>query len=86
MASRLNRHSSHPYHCGGDQQKAEELHCAPVKSCCDASEVLQLVEASLDGIADLVGFKVVGDRLLSGRVTRDDGFGAHVCNQAAQSI
>lgn len=58
----------------------------PVEACCDASEVLELVEASFDGVADFVGFEVVGDWLLAGRIAGDDGFGAHAGDQATQGV
>ena len=62
------------------------MYRAPVEACCDAAEVLELVEASLDGVTSLVGFKVVRDWLLSRWVAWDDGFGAHFGDQPAQGI
>lgn len=60
--------------------------CTAVEACCDASEVLELVEAALDGVTDLVGLEVVRDQRLPGRIARDDRFGAHVRDEVTQGI
>ncbi|WP_223005090.1 hypothetical protein [Nitratireductor rhodophyticola] len=47
-------------------QESEEVYGLPVESGGDTSEVFQLIETSFDGVANLVGLKAVGDRLLGG--------------------
>lgn len=59
---------------------------AAVEACCDAPEVLELVETALDGVTDLVCLEVVRDQRLSGGVAGDDRLSAHAGNKAAKSI
>ena len=43
---RLNRHSAHPYHCGGEVDEGEEASVDSVEACGEAPKVLKLVEVS----------------------------------------
>jgi hypothetical protein len=45
-----------------------------VVACCDSPEVLESAEHAFDEIAQLVGLRIVGMRMLAGRVWRDDSF------------
>ena len=62
------------------------MNCASVEARCDASEVFELVEATLDGIADLVGFEVVRDEVLSGGIAGDYRLRTDVGDQRAQGV
>lgn len=66
--------------------ETEKVYSASVEAGRDASEVLELVEAPLDGVANLVSFEVIGDEPLSGRVAGDHGFGLHTGDQGTQSV
>ena len=66
--------------------ECEEVDGTPVVSCCDASEVLELVEEALDAVAPPVGVVIVGDERLSGWVARDDDSGACGRDEGAQGI
>lgn len=63
--------------------ECEEVACPPGVSGCDSPEMLELVEASFDQIAELVGLEIVGDDPFSGGVAGDYGFGALVCDQGS---
>ena len=52
-----------------------EVTCAPIVSCCDASEVFEFVDASLDAVAQLVEGEVVGDEPFPGGIAGNDGLG-----------
>ncbi len=57
-----------------------------IVSRCDASEVLELVEAAFDAISRLVDFEVVGDQALAGWIAGNDGGGADVSDEGTQSV
>ena len=67
-------------------QESEEVGGLPVKACCDASKVFELVEAAFDGVADLICLEIIPDRFLAGWIARDDGFGAHFRDEFAQGV
>ena len=50
---------------------------------CDAPEVLESAEHAFDEIAQLVGLRIVGMRMLAGRVWRDDSFDREPVAQAS---
>ena len=64
-APRTNRHSPHPDHGSSDVDEGEVVACQSVEPGGEAAEVLELVEASLDAIAQLVDCRIVGDRGLA---------------------
>lgn len=66
--------------------EGEEVGCSAVVSGCDAAEVLELVEAALDAIAQLVEGEVVGDEPFAGWIAGDDGLGTLAGNEFAQRI
>lgn len=66
--------------------EAQEVNGASVKAGRGAPEVLELVEASLHGVSDLVGFEIIGDPPLSCRVTGDHRLSLHGRDQITQSI
>lgn len=66
--------------------EAREVDGASVEAGCDTSEVFELVEAALNGIAELVGFEVVGDPAFSGWVSGDHRFALHVHDRSTQSV
>lgn len=63
--TRTNRHSPHPDHGGGDVGEGQEVAGEPVVAGCKASEVLELVEAAFDAVAQSIEDRIVGDRGLS---------------------
>lgn len=66
--------------------ECEKVDCSSVVSCGDAPEVLELVEASFDAVSRLVDLEVIGDRALSGWITRDDGGRPDIRDEAAEVI
>ena len=58
-AARTNRHSTQPDDCGNQAYEAFEVDCSTVVSGGETSEVLHLVEASLDAVAVFVGGFIV---------------------------
>lgn len=60
--SRTNRHSPDPEQGRGYVDEGEVVASEPVEPCGEAAEVLELVEAALDAIAQLVGQGIVRDR------------------------
>jgi hypothetical protein len=62
------------------------VYCSPVEARCDASKVLEFIEASLDGVSNLIGFEVIRDQPLSYGITGDHRFSAHVGDETAQGI
>ena len=66
--------------------EGEEVDGSPVVSGCDSAEMLELVEASFDLIAQLVEGEVVGDEAFSGWVAGDDGLGALAGDEFAQGV
>ncbi len=66
--------------------EAEEM-CGPaVISCCNTSEMLELIETALNGISFLVGLEIVGDRALTGRVAWDDSLCPDIGDGGADGI
>jgi hypothetical protein len=53
-----NRHSSHP-HCAGEVDEGEEVNRATVVARGEVSEVLELVETTLDTVSQPVDVAVV---------------------------
>jgi len=45
--------------------ESQKVDCAPVEACCEAAEVLELVEAAFDAVSGSVGVFVMGDRCFS---------------------
>lgn len=66
--------------------ECEEVFGSSVVSSGEAPEVLELVEASLDAVAEPVDGRVVGDGDLAGACRGDDGFGVHGCDGLAQVV
>ena len=56
--------------------EAEEVESFAVVPGCEAAEVLELVEASLDAVAQSIELRIVPDGMLAGRVGGDHGYGA----------
>jgi len=48
--------------------------------------MLELVEAPLDEISDLVGFEIVMDKPFSSGVAGNDGFGTPLCDQFSYRV
>lgn len=67
-------------------EEAEVVDGSPIEPCRSAPEMLELAEAALDGVADLVGGDVVGDRTSPRWVAGDDRLGPHAANQLAQGV
>ena len=84
IEARTNRHSPHPDHGGGEMDEGEEVSGSSVEACCEAPEVFEFVEASLDAVAASVECGVVRDRHPARAGGRDDGFGAEVFDELAQ--
>ena len=62
------------------------MYGASVVSHCEASEVLELAEASLDAVAGAIGLNIVGDEDLSRPVGGDDSLSADVGDDLAQAL
>ena len=62
------------------------MYSESIVSRCDASEVLELVEAAFDAITRLVDFEVVGDQALAGWIAGDDGGRTDVGDEGPQSV
>ena len=56
--------------------EGKEVDVSPVISGCEASEVLEFVEATFDAVPELVFVLVVAERALAGRVRGDDELGS----------
>ena len=84
IATRLNRHSAHPYHCAGEVDEGEEVDGAPVVAGGDTPEVLEFVEAPLDAVSQAIDISVVVIGLCSSGMRRDDGGCADCGNRLAQ--
>ena len=72
LGSGLNRHP--PRECRGDKNGRQEVVCLFIVSRCDASEVFESTEHSFDQISASVGDWIVGGRMFSCRVWRNDSF------------
>lgn len=62
-----------PCQCCGQEDGREEGIGPLVIAGCDASEILEAAEHSLDDVTSFAGSLVVAVRMLAGRVWRDDG-------------
>lgn len=65
--------------------EGEEVDGAAIVACGAASEVFELVEAAFDAVAQLVDGWIVGEGMLAGGIGWNDGFGAAVGDDGAQS-
>jgi len=84
--ARPNRHSPHPDHGSGDMDEGEVVAGEPVEPGGEAPEMLELVEATLDAIAQLVDHRVVRDRGLSRTGRGNDGLGSDPGQTGAQAV
>ena len=66
--------------------ECEEVVGPSVVSCCDASKVFELVEASLDAVAGFVDLEVVWDRAFPARVAGNDSRRTGIGDEAADCI
>lgn len=66
--TRPDRHSGHPDHSCGEEYEAGEVDCSAFVACCEAAEVFEAVEASLDAIAMPIGGNVMRDGDFAGAV------------------
>ena len=64
-ATRTNPHSSHPQHDACEVDEGEVVGWQSVVAGGEATEVLELVEASFDAVSELVDDRIVGDGLLA---------------------
>jgi len=67
-ATRTDRHSVEPDHCGGEERESGEVDCASLVARGKPTEVFEAVEASFDAVALLVGDSVMRDCDLAGAV------------------
>jgi hypothetical protein len=62
---RTNRHAAHPEDGGGDVDEGEVVSRQPIEAGGEAAEVIELVEATLDAVAQLVDQGIVRDLCLA---------------------
>jgi len=84
LSTRTNRHLAHPDHGGGEAGEGEEVGGEAVVAGCEAPEVFEFVEASLDAVAQAVEDGVVRDGYLSRPGRGDDGAGSGSGEPASQ--
>jgi hypothetical protein len=66
--------------------EAFEVDGSTIVACCEASKVLEAIEAALDAVSLSVGDCVMRDQDFARAVRRDDRLGSKLLDQLAQGI